>query len=365
MRRTLRWSAAAPGALLAVLFLPVSGKAGGALSAQATEGSRAQTVSYFSPDDSTYLTASLTLPPGSGPHPGVVLLSIAGTDLLVDRLAGLGYAVLIPARRGFVEVEPLLRATYQDLANDAQAAVEYLRARPEVEDRAMAVVAQADDAPPGMIASAASGDAMPLILLAPPGFPGREVFRLEQRGTAERDGARPQQLEALDRYVEQIADVVLSGTTPFARSNRLRSLRASTQTRLPYNAAFPSDESQIHFFSSPLWHDRMAFEPEQALARLRAPVLVLIGSEDPNTPMPEYLAAVRRGLSAAATDDWTVCRIPGRTRHTFSSDGVEAIVDWLEPRMARAGGGASPRAEPRGCLADPAGASRPVTPARG
>ena len=97
----------------------------------------------------------------------------------------------------------------------------------------------------------------------------------------------------------QIADVVLSESTAFARSNRLRALRASTETRLPYNAAFPSDELQVHFFSSQLWHDRIAFDPEQALARLGAPVLVLIGSEDPNTPMPEYLAAVRRGYAEA------------------------------------------------------------------
>jgi pimeloyl-ACP methyl ester carboxylesterase len=180
------------------------------------------------------------------------------------------------------------------------------------------------------------------------------VFRLEQRGAAASDGARPEQLQALDVYVGQIADVVLSESTAFARSNRLRALRASTETRLPYNAAFPSDELQVHFFSSQLWHDRIAFDPEQALARLGAPVLVLIGSEDPNTPMPEYLAAVRRGLSAAATDDWTVCRITGRTRHTFSADGVQAIVEWLEPRIAPARGVTAPRAQLQGCLGDPA-----------
>src|SRR5690606_19061441 len=100
-------------------------------------------VVYRSEVDGTVLTGSLTLPAGAGPHPGVVVLSIAGPDPLVDRLARSGYAVLIPVRRGFVSVEPLLRATYQNLADDAYAAVTYLRGRADVDGGALALLGQA------------------------------------------------------------------------------------------------------------------------------------------------------------------------------------------------------------------------------
>jgi hypothetical protein len=228
-----------------------------------------------------------------------------------------------------------------------------LRARPEVDARAIGVIGQADDAPPALVAAAALPDVIPMVLMAPPGFPGREIFRLEQHELAEVDGRRASELDALDRFVGQISDIVLEESTSFRRAFRLQSLMSSSDVRLPYNAAFPSDERQVHFFASPLWHDRLAFDPVAALGRLHAPVLVLIGNEDPTTPLLPYLSAVRGGLTDARTSDATVCLITGRTRHTFSSDAVEAIVRWLGERVgARA---TEQPAPPRGCLPDPQG----------
>jgi hypothetical protein len=324
--------------------------AAAAASAQVTATLRSEDVSYYNPHDSTLLGASLVIPTTRGPHPGVVLLSVAGTDPLVARLVAEGYAVLTPVRRGFVAVEPLLRARYADLAEDARAALAYLGARPEVDGGALALVAQADDAPPAMLLAASADDAVPLILLAPPAFTGRDVFRLEQLGVAAGRGADGSDLQALGAYVEQIVDVVLADDAPYLRQYRLEGLRAGSSVQLPYNAAFPDDERQMHFFASPLWHDRMAFEPEKVLARMRTPVLVLIGTEDHNTPVVDYLDAVRRGFASATSPDTGVCLLPGRTRHSFTPDGVRAIVEWLAIRRA---GATDPRL-PAGCLPDEA-----------
>ena len=322
--------------------------------AQTAARHRTEQVSYWNEQDSTFLTASLTLPAGSGSRPGVVLLSGAGTVRLVDRFVEDGYAVLIPVPRGFVAVEPLLRATYSDLAGDVQAALAYLGSRAEVDAGALALVAQADVTAPAMLSVVSSEKPVPLVLLAPPAFSGVETFRLQQRGLAERGGAGAAHLQALDQYVRRLAEVVLGERTPYMREYRLVSLRAGSTVQLPRNnAAFPSDERQMHFFSSPLWHDQFAFEPEVVLAQLGSPVLVLIGEEDPNTPMNAYLDAVRRGLSAASTRDATVCLIPGRTRHTFTEDGVAAIGDWMAERIVPVETDASRKDPLAGCLEDP------------
>jgi pimeloyl-ACP methyl ester carboxylesterase len=324
--------------------------------AQTPAPSRTEQVSYWNEQDSTFLTASLTLPEGSRPQPGVVVLSGAGTQPLVDRFVEDGYAVLSPVPRGFVTVEPLLQATYSDLAGDVLAALDYLGSRPEVDAKTLALVAQADITPPAMLSSVASAEPVPLVLLAPPAFPGVEAFRLQQHGLAERGGAGAAHLQALDEYVARLGEIVLGERTSYMREYRLVSLRAGSTVQLPRNnAAFPSDERQTHFFSSPLWHDQLAFEPEVVLAQLRSPVLVLIGADDPNTPMNAYLDAVRRGLSTANTRDATVCLVPGRTRHTFTEHGVTAIADWLAERIvAPAVTSASIRDPLDGCLEDPA-----------
>ncbi len=322
------------------------------LCAQVAPAGRAEQVSYRNGSDAALLTGTLTLPSTRGPHPGVVVLSVADTEPLVDRLVADGYAVLTPVRRGFVSVEPLLRATFRDLAGDVAAALAYLAARPGIDPEALGLVAQADDTPPAILHAAASeGRAPPLVLLAPPAFGGVETFRLEQRWQAQRAGVGPVGLEALDRYVERIADIVLSESAPYSREYRLKGLRAGSSVQLPRSAAFPSDERQMHFFASPLWRDRLAFEPEGELARLGAPVLALIGTEDPNTPMDAYVAAIERGLSAAGTPDGVLCVLPGRTRHTFTDAAVTAVAAWLGERVDASGRYGGARAGPvPGCV---------------
>jgi dienelactone hydrolase len=287
------------------------------------------------------LDASLVLPSGPGPHPGVVVLSIAGTEPLVDRLVDRGYAVLTPVRRGFVDVEPLLRATFTDLAGDVRAALEHLASRPEVDADALALVAQADDAPPALMATVTSSQPAPLVLLAPPALPGVESFRRNQRWLARRAGAGADELEALDRYVDGIAEVALEESAPYVREYRLQGLRAGSDVELPRNAAFPADERQAHFFASPLWHDRLAFDPEAVFSRLSSPVLVLIGEDDANTPVEDYLAEIRRGLAHASEEDAATCIVPGRTRHAFTDDAVAAVVEWLAARVGPVGAGLS------------------------
>jgi pimeloyl-ACP methyl ester carboxylesterase len=259
--------------------------------------------------------------------------------------------VLIPGRRGFVSVEPLLRATSQNLADDASAAVAYLRGRADVDGGALALLGQADDAPAAILAAAGPAQGIPLVLLAPPGFPGQEVFRLEQLALAERERFRPEEVEMLEAHVAEIARIVLGEGSQEVRASQLQVQMLRARVRLPYSASFPSDEGQVHFLSSPIWRDRMAFDPVAALGTLRSPVLLVIGAEDADTPMNPYLANMRRGLGATGTNDWVVCRIEGRTRHTFSEVGVETITGWLAERVGRTP--ETPPPPPRSCLADP------------
>ena len=309
---------------------------GGDVRAQDGPAPRREAVRYHSVADSTLLQATLTLPPRPGPHPGVVLLSIAGTDGVVDALVDDGYAVLAPVRRGFVDVEPLLRADHSDLAGDVRAAVDHLAEREEVDGTRVAVVAQADDTPPALLAVASSSPPHPLVLLAPPAFPGDEEFRRSQLWLARRAGAGEERLQMLDRYISEIVEVALTDAQPYVREHRLEGLQAVAPVELPRNAAFPADERQAHFFASPLWHDRLAFQPEVAFSRMHGPVLILIGEEDPNTPLDDYLASVRRGLAASTSEDARVCVVPGRARHTFTEAGIAVLTSWLDAHL-RAG----------------------------
>lgn len=332
----------------------------GALAAPSTGQSAPEQVHYLNPRDGTELAAWLSLPEGPGPHPAVLLLSVAGTDPFVHRLTREGYAVLTPSLRGFVQVEPLLRASYEDLAGDVAAGLAYLRALAVVDGARLFLVAQGDNSPQAMIHAAGAEPGVPLVLLAPPAFPGIEAFRLEQGWIAENQGATPDDLEALDDYVREIGEIATGVTDPFRRRVELERLRSRSAVELPRNAAFPMDEGQMRFLASRIWHDRLGFRPEEAMAALTSPVMVLIGMEDANTPMDRYLEAVARGLDAAPTREAIVCRVPGRTRHAFPDLALDAILQWLSAvdEGGVRGGRAVP---PPSCLPDdaPTGAISP------
>lgn len=346
----LSWVAAGRDAFLWTLLLAalpgcVSGQSPARLG-------QSEEVNYWNQADSTFLTAALALPAAPGPHPAVVLLSIAGTDPIVSRLLSDGYAVLMPVRRGFVSVEPLLRATYTDLAGDVLAAISFLDDRSDVSTGAIALVGQGDDAPAAMLAAAESEVSTPLVLLEPPGMPGREVFRFEQRGQAVRGRARPADLEALDRYIDEIADIIESDDPAYIREYRLEGLIGRSDVQLPYNAAFPAaDGGQAHFLGSPLWHDRLTFDAERALGALRGPVLVIVGADPLDIPLDPHLEAVTRGLSGATGDDRTVCLVEARPRHAFPEPVVTAVGSWLAERIG-VGEGVEDggRRTPPGCL---------------
>ncbi|MDZ7779997.1 MAG: hypothetical protein U5R14_08725 [Gemmatimonadota bacterium] len=319
--------------------------------AQVTGDYDTERVSYVNPRDGTELSAGLTVPPGQGPHPAVVLTSVAGTDPAIERLVAEGYAVLTPELRGFAAVEPLLRATFSDLARDLAAAFTYLSSLAVIDADALALVAQGDNAPPAMLHAVDAERAIPLVLMAPPAYPGVEAFRLEQRWIAERQGADPSDIEALDAYVREIADVALNVEGPYERRSRLEGVRARSSVELPRNASFPADERQMRFFASRFWHDKLAFDPGSTLARLRSPALVLIGTEDPNTRLEDYLEVVRQGLASAETADGTVCVVPGRTRHVFSDAALEILVTWLSAHVKSARGDDGTRGgRTAGCL---------------
>ena len=302
-----------------------------------------EVVRYQNPVDGMPLSGRLTLPPGQGPFPGIGLLSVADASGLVDRLVALGYAVLLTERRGMTATDRMLRATYQDLANDGLAAIEYLRARPEVDRGAVGLLGQGDDSPPAVIAGAAqnvaesAGPRPPsfVVLVSTAGLPGVETFRLEQRALAQERRYGPEALSDLDRYVGELTDIVLSDASPTLRAARLTRFMEDSDTGLPRNANFPlTTEGQVLFFTSALWRDRLAFQPDEALSRIGSSALVLMGTEDQFTPADLHLPAVQNSLESARTDDVTVCLLSGRTRHSFSADAIGVIAEWLVERIA-------------------------------
>ena len=297
------------------------------------------------------IARTLTLPAGEGPFPAVVLTTLAGVSELIDGLVQRGWAVLMPERRGIQTIEQLLRASFEDLALDVEAAAAYLRARPEIDPAVVGLLSQGGETMAAVLAADASPPFAFVILMSTTGLPGDETFRIEQHLIAEDRNYRADALAALDAYVLALTELVVTEPSPGLRAFQVRALIGESDVDLPRNAAFPPDiEDQVRFFASLWWRELFLFQPEEALARIGAPVLVMMGMEDPLVPYEAQLPPIERGLAAAPTEDAIVCLLPGRLQHGLTPQSVSVIERWLDDRLTPAGFVARPQEAPAACL---------------
>jgi pimeloyl-ACP methyl ester carboxylesterase len=327
---------------IASLLLAVAPAA--APAAAQSPAARSETVTYLNPGDGRPLTATLTLPAGAGPFPAAVVTTLAGADELIDALSQRGWAVLLPERRGIQTIEQLLRASFEDLALDVEAAAAYLRTRPEIDPAVVGLLSQGGETMAAVLAADASPPFAFVILMSTTGLPGDETFRIEQHVIGQDRNYSADAMAALDAFVLELTRLVVAEPSPGLRAFQVRALIGETEVELPRNAAFPPNlEDQVRFFASLWWRELFLFQPEQALARIRAPVLVLMGTDDPLVPYDAQLPGIERGLAAAPTEDALVCLLPGRLQHGITEQSLSVIERWLGDRLTPAGFVARPR----------------------
>ena len=146
---------------------------------------RAEEVTFANGD--IILAGTLTLPEGEGPFPAVVLLTGSGSEnrneevfdhrpflVIADHLSRHGIAVLRYDDRGVGgSSQGPQGATTADFAQDALAAVAFLRERPEIVPDRIGLLGHSEGALIATIAASRSSDVAFLVFLGGPGVPGK------------------------------------------------------------------------------------------------------------------------------------------------------------------------------------------------
>jgi uncharacterized protein len=249
------------------------------------------------------LAGTITTPAGPGRlrHPAVILVggsgpvdrdaTVAGipifTQLAAD-LAGRGFLVLRYDKRGVGQSGGRTEvATMSDYADDVVSAYRWLRGRRDVDRNRIAVVGHSEGAALAMIAADRDRRISRVVLVAGPGTTGAELILEQQRYVLDTMKVSEEERREKIDLQQRIQKAVVSGDWE----------------GIPEEMREQAD--------SPWFRSLLLFDPAEAMARLRQPVLILQPELDRQVPVRhgERLAELGKARRRKVATEFTV--IPG------------------------------------------------------
>ena len=307
----------------------------------------AHDVVFDTPDPGVAPVGTLTYPSSGGPFPAIVLVAGTGPHtrdggmslhktlaVLADHLTRQGFAVLRYDKRGVGLTGGAVHpgSTTDDYAADALAAVRVLQRQPNVDARRVGIVGHSEG---GIIAAMAAAEAPDdvafIVMLAGTGLPGIDIKSLQDAAARRVDGM-PEPLVLLNRSQERGLFEIAAG--PLDHAQAMVAMAAATEA-LPAEAKttleIPVEGIPSFAYEDMLtpWFRRfLQLDPRTYLAKVRCPVLALIGDKDLQVPAAENLEGIRRALAPAANPRTSVRELPG-INHALQSARTGSASEYF------------------------------------
>ncbi|QJX46469.1 alpha/beta hydrolase [Hymenobacter taeanensis] len=361
-------------------------------------------VTFPNAIDKLQLAGTLTVPQGTGPFPAVVLISDMGAQnrdgnvrgfqplrLLAEHLSEQGIAVLRFDDRGVGKSEGDNNATTTlDRVKDVQAAMLYLRTRPEISAARVGLIGHGEGGNVGLLAAAQPMSPAYVVTLAASGQLGRELLTQQQAAQRMLSSADTSQtlgkrrLLAQQALEQQVASMRASGANAAQVETALAKYQLNQKTEAqnalakalarehamleivrqnPDNAQVqailanmmrqdndqldPGQARALAARRTTAWYrNYLNFDPQQYLSNVKCPVLLLQGLDDEEVA-PANLTLLEKGLKAnhavtvqkfegvnhlfqAPEAHWPV--VENTPQPIFSYIALSTIREWVRQR---------------------------------
>ena len=282
------------------------------------------------------LAATLTIPPGKGPFPAVVLIVGSGPNdrdetvmghrpflVLSDYLTRKGIAVLRADKRGVGKSGGnLATATTADFATDAEAGVAYLESRPEIDHHKIGLIGHSEGGIIAPMVAARNPDVAFIVMMAGSGVPGDEILAAQALLVSEAAGKSHETAENNATWEREILALVKGAKDGAVLEKKVREKLAGQvpQGRLAV---------QIKAISSPWFRYFIEYDPATALGKVTCPVLAINGEKDLQVPPKQNLPAIRKALEAAGNKNVELDELLG-LNHLFQTAKTGAPSEYAE-----------------------------------
>lgn len=300
-----------------------------------------QTVEQFT------LAGTVTRPDDTKQHPAIVFVSGSGSQdrnenmmnhrpflVLSDALTRAGYVVLRYDDRGYAQSggDPSNATTF-DLANDAAAALDWLKEQPYVDPSELFVLGHSEGGIIAPILASQRNDLAGIISLAGPGIPGKEISTYQSQAMATAMGLPPEVLDQVISLNKQLLDLATDSSVDEEQ-------RKANVTQLLLDNGMPQDQidAQIASIFLPWQQTFLMLDPAVYLRQVAIPALILNGDKDFQVPATLSIPAIEQAFAEGKKPDYTVIIYPN-LNHLFQPcitgmlDEYYQIETTIEPQV--------------------------------
>ncbi len=298
---------------------------------------RALDVTYENKPGGVRLAGTLTVPPGAGPFPAVVLITGSGAQdrdesllghkpflVLADYLSRRGVAVLRVDDRGVGgSTGSIKSATSEDFAGDVVAGIRFLKGRKEIDVTKLGLIGHSEGGLIAPIVAARTRDVAFIVLMAGTGLTGREILEAQAQLILKAEGSTEPEMkferEAQKRLIDIIAHEKDEKLAQAKLAAALKELRAALPASTPKDLAEKTgalSEAAVSGFNNAWFRYFLTYDPRPTLREVKCPVLAINGEKDLQVPARENLAEIAKALHAGGNRNVTTVELPG-LNHLF------------------------------------------------
>lgn len=284
----------------------------------------------------TELAGTLALPAGPGPHPAAILITGSGAQdrdetlfehkpflVLADHLAKHGIATLRLDDRGVGGSKGDLSTVTTDiLAADVNAAVAFVRSQPEIDKARVGVIGHSEGGIVGPAAAAKNEDIAFVVMLAGTGVPGEQIVVKQTELITKKSGLPDEEVAKAVKQQREIFDTL---------AKEKDEAKAREKVAAILRASGPVDDAaikpQIDVLFSKWFRTFMAHDPRPVLAKLKVPVLALVGALDLQVDADQNLPEIEKALKKGKNKRATTKRMPG-LNHLFQHAKTGLVTEY-------------------------------------
>lgn len=297
---------------------------------------RDEDVTYQNSVQNVTLAATITIPPGKGPFPGVVLITGSGPQdrdesllghkpflVLSDYLTRHGIVVLRADDRGTGKSTGVFAsATTADFSTDTEAGVAYLKTRAEVDPHKIGLIGHSEGGFIAPMVAARNKDVAFIVMMAGTGVTGDQVL-VAQSEAIEIAGGKSRAEAAKDAAKER--EMITLVETDKDQADLDKKLRERMSGQVPEAQI----GMQIEQLTSPWFRYFMTYDPALALRKVTCPVLVLNGSLDKQVLPDQNLPAIRKALEEAGNKHIEIDELEG-LNHLFQTAKTGSVAEYSQ-----------------------------------